>query len=52
MFTDRFIVYAKTDDIYKDIWENIGTRSHTSNCELDKPLPKRKYKKVIGLIKN
>ena len=46
----------KTDDIYKDIAEDVETRFDISNFELecnsiDRPLPKRKNKKVIGLIK-
>ena len=40
MDTDSFIVYIKTDDIYKDITENVETRFDTSNYELDRPLPK------------
>ena len=47
MDTDSFIVYTKTDDIYKDIAEDVGIRFDTSNYELDK-----KFKKVIGLMKN
>ena len=35
MGTDRFIVYVKTDDIYKDIAEDVETRFGTSNYELD-----------------
>ena len=50
--TDGFIVYIKTDDICKDIGEDVETRFDTSNYELDKPLPKEKNKKVIGLIKD
>ena len=54
MDTDRsdFIVYIKTDDIYKDIAEDVGGRLHTSNYELDWPLPKEKIKKVNGLMKD
>ena len=37
MDTDSFIVYIKIDDIYKDIAENVETRSDT--------LPKEKNKK-------
>ena len=45
MDTNSFIVYIKTDDIYKDISEEVETRFDTSNYELDRPLPKRtKYK--------
>ena len=45
MDTDSFIVYIKTDDIYKDIAEDVETRCETSSYELDRPLPKRKIKK-------
>ena len=47
-----FIVYIKTDYIYKDIAEKIETRFDTSNYELDRPLHKEKSKKVIGLMKD
>ena len=47
-----FIVYIKTDDIYKDIAEDVETRFDTSNYELDRPLPKTKDRKVIGLMKD
>ena len=42
MDTDSFIVYIKTDDIYKDIAEDVETRFDTSYCELDRALPKGK----------
>ena len=51
MDTDSCIVYIKTDDMYKDIAEDVETRFDTSKYELDRPLPKAKNKKVIGLIK-
>ena len=35
MDTDSFIVYIKTEDIYKDIAENVETRFDTSNYELE-----------------
>ena len=35
-----FIVYIKTDDVYKHIAQNLKTRFDTSNYELDTPLPK------------
>ena len=35
-----FIVYIKTDDIHKDIAEDVETRFDTSNYELDRPLIK------------
>ena len=44
MYTDSFIVYIKTNDIYKDIAENVRTRFDTSNYELYGPLPKVKSK--------
>ena len=52
MDTDGFIVYVKADDIYKDIAEDVETRLDTSNYELDRLFPKRKKKKVIGLMKD
>ena len=49
---DSFIIYIKTGDIYKDIAEDVESIFDTSNYELDRPLPKRKNKKVIGLMKD
>ena len=50
MDTDSFIVYIKTDDIYKDIAEDVEIRFDTSNYELecnsiDRTLSKRKNQK-------
>ena len=42
MDTGSYTVCIKTDDIYKDIAENVETRFDTSNYELDRPLPKGK----------
>ena len=55
--TNTFIVYIKTDYIYKDIAEDVETRFDTSNYELecnsiDRPLLKGKNKKVIALMKD
>ena len=47
---DNFIVHVKTDDIYKDIVEDVQTRSDNTNVEIDRPLPNWKNKKVIGLM--
>ena len=47
MNTDSFIVYIKTDNMYKDIAEDVEDRSDTSNYQLDRPLPKGKNKNVI-----
>ena len=52
MDTDGLIVFIKTDDIYKDIAEDVKTRFDTSNYELDRLVPKGKNKKNIGLIKD
>ena len=52
MDTDSFIVYIKTDDIYKGFAKDVETRFDTSNYELDRPLPKAKIKKVIELMKD
>ena len=51
-YTGSFIVYIKTDDIYKDIAEDFETRFDTSNYELDRALPKGKNKQKIGLMKD
>ena len=47
MDTDSFITYIKADDIYKDILEDVEARFHTSQYELDRPLPIEKNRKVI-----
>ena len=52
MDTDSFIVYIKTNDIYKDVAEDVENRFDTSNYELDRPIPKEKKKKVNGLMKD
>ena len=52
MDTDSFIVYIKTDDINKDIAEDVGTRFDTSDYKLDRPFPKGKNEKLIRLMKD
>ena len=52
MDADSFIVYIRADYIYEDIVEDVETRFATSNYELDRPLPKGKDKKLIGLMKD
>ena len=47
-----FIIYIRTDDIYKDIAEDAETRFDTWNYELDRPLLKGQNKKVIGLMED
>ena len=46
------IKIIKINDIYKDIAEDFETRFDTSNYELNRPLPKGKNKKVIGVMKD
>ena len=47
MDTGSFIVHVKTDDIYKDIAEDVDKRFDTSNFMRDRALPIGKNKKVI-----
>ena len=42
----------KTKDFYKDIAQGVEERFDTSNYDADRPLPKGKNKKVIGLMKD
>ena len=50
MDTDSSIVGIKTNDIYKDIADDVKTRFDTSNYELDRPLAKAKDKKNNWLM--
>ena len=52
MDTDSFIVPVKTHYIYKDIAEDAETGFDTLKFEVDRPFPKGKNKKVIGLMKD
>ena len=52
MDTDSFIINIKTEDIYKDIADDVEKRFDTSNYEVNRPLPTGKNKKVIGLMKD
>ena len=52
MDTGSFIVYIKTDDIYKGVAEDVEVKLDASNYELDRPLPKGKHEKVTGLMKD
>ena len=52
MDTDGFIMYIKTEAFYKDIAGGVEKRFDTSNYECDRPLPKGKKNKVIGLMKD
>ena len=48
----QFYCPLKTKDIYKDISEDVKKIFDTSNYEVDRPLPKGKKKKVLGLMKD
>ena len=57
MDTDSFIIYIKTKDFFKDTADDVEKRFDTSKYEvecnsIDRPLPKGKNKKVIGLMKD
>ena len=52
MDTDNFIVHIKTEDIYKDISEDVEKRFSTSIYEEDRSLSIGRNKKTVGLIKN
>ena len=52
MDTESFIVHVKTKDIYKGLAADVETRFDTSHFEIDRPFPKGKNKKVIGLMKD
>ena len=52
MDRDSFLVYIKTDDIYKDIAEDVEKGFDTSSYDFDRPLSKGKTKKVFELMKD
>ena len=52
MDTDSLIMNIKTKNFYKDIAQDVEERFETSNYDVDRPLPKGKNKKVIGLMKD
>ena len=54
MDTDGLIMHMKIVEIYKDIANDVKRRFDTSNYDdgCDRPLPKGKNKKVIGLMKD
>ena len=52
MDTDKFFVYIKTDDDYKDNAKYVKRRFDTPNYELERSLSKGKNKKVIELTKD
>ena len=50
--TDSLVMTIKTKDFYKDIAQDVQERFDTSNYSVDRPLPKGKNEKVIGLMKD
>ena len=50
--TDSLVMNIKTNDFYKDIAQDVQKRFDTSNYTFDRPLPKGRNKKVIGLMKD
>ena len=50
--TDSLVMATKTKDFYKGIAQDVQERFDTSNYSVDRPLPKGKNKKVIGLMKD
>ena len=46
------VMNIKTKDFYKNIAKNVEERFDTSNYGFDRPLPKGKNKKIIGLMKD
>ena len=49
---DSLIMNIKTKDFYKDIAKDVEEKFDTSNYGFDRPLPKGKNEKVIGLMKD
>ena len=52
MDTDSFLMHIKTNEFYKDIFDDVDNRCDTSNYEVKRPLLMGKNKKVIGLMKD
>ena len=52
MDTVSFITNVETEDVYKDISDDVEKKFDTSYYEVNRPLLKRKNKKVIGLMKD
>ena len=48
MGADSFIIYIKTEGVYKDTQKDVEKRFYTSNYETERPLPIRRSKKGIN----
>ena len=51
-YTDSLVMTITTKDFYKDIAQDVQERFEPSNYSVDRPLPKGKNKKVLGLTKD
>ena len=52
MDTGSFIINIKTEDFSEDIANDVEKRFDTSNYDVNRPLPKGRNKKVVGLMKD
>ena len=52
MNTQTHRVCTKTDDNYIGIAKDFRILFHTSDYQLNRPLPKGKNRKIIGIMKN
>ena len=52
MDTDSFIVHITTEDLYKDIADDVERMYDTSNYTVERPLPMGENKKKIGFMKD
>lgn len=50
--TDSFIIYVKSEEIYRDLAVDVEKRFDISNYEVSRPLPIGKNKVRIGLMKD
>lgn len=50
--TDSFIIYVKSEEIYRDLAVDVEKRFDISNYEVRRPLPIGKNKVRIGLMKD
>ena len=48
---DSLMIYIETEDVYKDIADDVEKRFDASNYKINIPLPTRMNKKMIELMK-